>query len=382
MPQQAPRVLFVVPDISTEASGPSLTVPMLCRATNSYGAVTELHVLGNVPSRHSDLNVVSHQRNLPFLPLGLSRSMKEALKKRSHQFDIVHNNGLWLMPNIYSGNAAFTANAKLIFAPRGTFSDWAWQRSRIRKSIFWNLLQKKICSRVSIWHATSESEMRDIRRRGFRQPVAVIPNGIDVSSIPLQRKQPCVRTVLYLGRIHPVKGLEHLLNAWSQLEETFPDWQLEIAGPDSDSYLPSLKKLSAERKLRRCLFSGPVYGEDKRLKYRNACIYVLPSYSENFAMTVAESLAEGTPVITTRGTPWQGINSHSCGDWINLSVEELAGALQKLMCLSDSERDEMGRRGRKWMQDDFSWSSVGERFFTLCSWLIDGGTTPDFVYLK
>lgn len=243
------------------------------------------------------------------------------------------------------------------------------------KRIFWPLLQRPALRGAACFHATAESEYRDIRRLGFLQPVAIIPNGIDVPVLPDRSPHP-QRTLLFLGRIHVVKGLDMLLPAWRAVQENFPDWRLVIAGSDegyrgTSGYLAEVKALAQRLGLQRVEFPGPLYGQDKRQAYRNADLYVLPSYSENFGMTVAEALSVGTPVIVSRGAPWSGLEENGAGWWIEIGVPPLIASLKYALARSPAELACIGKQGRLWMQEQFSWRSIGARMTATYRWLCD-----------
>jgi glycosyltransferase involved in cell wall biosynthesis len=240
------------------------------------------------------------------------------------------------------------------------------------KRIFWPIVQRPSLEAVTCWHATAESEYEDIRRLGFRQPVAVVPNGIDVPHLPPKQVSD-VRTLLFLNRIHPKKGLDILLSAWRAIQNRYSDWRLAVVGPDNDGYLAKMQKLSNELKLKRVEFLGPLYGHDKWLAYQNADLFVLPTYSENFGITVAESLAAGTPVIVSQGAPWSGLSKHGAGWWTEIGVEPLVAVLEESLSQPREVLGVMGERGRKWMKDDFSWYGVGQIMAATYSWMLEGG---------
>jgi glycosyltransferase involved in cell wall biosynthesis len=234
--------------------------------------------------------------------------------------------------------------------------------------------------RASLLHATSEQEYRDIRAFGLRQPVVIVPNGIDLPAPVKRRERPShLRTLLYLGRIHPIKGIEILLRAWQPLAARHPDWQLRIVGPDSDSHQASLERLARQLGLDRITFAGPRFGADKQTEYAAADLYVLPSFTENFGMTVAEALAQGTPVVTTTGTPWAALREHGCGWMVTPDVDGLVSALDEALSQEPARLAEMGERGRAWMEHEFSWQRVATDFERAYRWLISGGTAPDFL---
>jgi glycosyltransferase involved in cell wall biosynthesis len=284
-----------------------------------------------------------------------------------------------MMPNVYPGCARRAGDVRLVISPRGTVSEWAWNHHRGRKWVMWRLLgQGSAMHAADAFHATSEEEYMDLRRLGFRQPVCVLPNGIDVPP-PAAKPAGERRTLLYLGRIHKKKGIDLLLKAWAAVEPRFPQWDLVIAGPDDGGWLAQYQALAVELKLARVTFPGPVYGQKKLALYRAAHLYVLPTHSDNYAMTVAEALAAGTPAIVTRGAPWAGLVAHGAGWWIDIGFEPLVAALEEALALPDARLGEMGCRGREWMARDFSWEGIGRQMAAFYEWLTGGCVLPKCV---
>jgi glycosyltransferase involved in cell wall biosynthesis len=209
--------------------------------------------------------------------------------------------------------------------------------------------------------------------------VAVIPNGVDIPAAgPMQHSER--RTLLFLGRVHPVKGVDILVRAWGQLEERFPEWDLAVVGPGEPEHVQLLVDLAVSLKVLRATFAGPLYGLEKIRAYQTADLFVLPTHSENFGMAVAEALAAGCPVITTKGAPWEGLVEHRAGWWIEIGVEPLRSALGEAMSQGRDRLAEMGVRGRAWMQRDFSWDSIAAELLTSYRWLRDGGSRPEWIY--
>jgi glycosyltransferase involved in cell wall biosynthesis len=310
--------------------------------------------------------------------------MRRGLRKTTT--DLLHNHGVWMMPNIYAGIAAREAQLPLVFAPRGMFSEWAMASSWGRKSIaWWCLGQRRAVAAATCFHATSESEAQDIRRLGLTQPIAVVPNGIDIPEIEddERAKDSDGRLrLLFLSRIHPKKGLFTLLRAWQQLEHRYPEWDLILAGPDDGGHLKEVQAMVKELALRRVAFPGPVYGNAKQTLYRNANLFILPTHSENFGVAVAEALSYSLPVITTTGAPWGELEDRQCGWWIKLSEANLASVLQDAMALPENNRRGMGRRGRLWMQEKFCWPQIAKSMKGLYEWILGGGSPPAFVSTK
>ncbi|MCP9476180.1 MAG: glycosyltransferase, partial [Nitrospira sp.] len=263
--------------------------------------------------------------------------------------------------------------------PRGTLSPWAMASGSFVKRFFWPLVQKPAISMAACFHATAESEYADIRRLGFRQPVAIIPNGIDIPE-PIPKCEQPWRTLLFLSRINPKKGLDLLLSAWHAVQEQFSDWRLVIAGPsDSRGYLEKMQALAAQLKLERVEFIGEVKGAQKWETYCQADLFVLPTHSENFGNVVAEALASGIPAIVSKGAPWAGLVEKRAGWWIEIGVAPLVEALKQALALSPDELSEMGQRGRRWMQDEFSWDSLGLKMAHTYEWIVRGSARPEWV---
>jgi glycosyltransferase involved in cell wall biosynthesis len=380
------KVVHVVPNVSEEASGPSYSVPSLARAIGRYEhEVALLSVRGRaLPASPGFVHRV-YPRALILPRLWRSPALARALAREAQRCDVLHSHSLWVMPNIYPGWVALPAATPLVVSPRGTLSPWALNHSRYRKKLVWALLQGRVVRAAACLHATAEQEYRELRELGLRQPVCVIPNGIDVptlSALDEPERGGAPRILLYLGRLHVKKGIDRLLRAWTALAPARPDWCLWIAGPDDGGHEPELRALAASLRAPRVTFAGPVYGEEKRALYRRAALHVLPSHSENFGMTVAESLASGTPVIATRATPWSGLVREGCGFWIPLGVEPLIEALREATRLEPKELLGLGARGRAWMQRDFSWDSVAREMAAVYRWLRSGGAAPSSVHLR
>jgi glycosyltransferase involved in cell wall biosynthesis len=256
----------------------------------------------------------------------------------------------------------------------------ALQFSRRRKQLMWSCLQKRAVQAASCLHATSEQEYQDIRKFGLRQPIAVVPNGVDVPPWIDDRIRPGLRTVLYLGRIHPKKGLDRLVNAWAHVERLRPHWTLRLVGPDENGYLELLRRQASQLGLSRISFEAPLFGQLKCEAYQAAEIFVLPTLNENFAMTVAEALAHGTPVICTKGAPWRDLETNGCGWWISHDIEVLAETLIQATSREPQELITMGKKGREWMLRDFSWKTLAAKMADVYRWLSEGGATPDSIH--
>ncbi len=376
-------VIHVVPSIIKEASGPSYSVTRLCEAISAKGEDVALHVLEPVPEIPSKTYKIHAHQALPLVPrLGVSFHMQKALAESAKTAQIMHNHSLWMMPNIYPGKAVNNTKCRLIISPRGTLSGYALNRSKWLKKAVWAFGQGDTLKKAMCIHATAEIEFHEIRQKGLGAPVAIIPNGINV---PEEQKQSRPannpKRLLFLGRIHPKKGVDMLLKAWADVEKLYPEWELHIVGPDNEGYLSQMQALSRELNVKKVVFPGPIYGNEKDRIYFSADLFVLPTHSENFGLTVAEALAHGVPAIVTKGAPWAGLEINNCGWWIDIGKESLTECLREAMSKTDNELSAMGEQGRAWMKRDFSWEQIGEMMHKTYEWVLGGGQPPDWVLI-
>jgi glycosyltransferase involved in cell wall biosynthesis len=380
------RLIHVIPYVGWEASGPTYTTLRLTRALAQNGHdVRLLSVLdGQVDSAGKFQHNV-YPRSRLLAAMWRSPELWRALRSSAPGADVLHSHGMWTLPNVYAGWARRVSSAPLVISPHGTLSAWALGHSRWKKRAVWTLLQGRVVRSAACLHATAENEYREFRDLGLRQPVCVIPNGVDVpeavAATPIRTPNRSERTLLYMGRLHAKKGVDRLLRAWAVIENERPGWGLRVVGPDDGGHGAELRALARALGLARATFVGPVFGEDKWREYGAADAYVLPTHSENFGLTVAEALAAGTPVITTRGAPWSGLARERCGLWIEQGLEPLVVALREITALEPADLAAWGARGRAWMLEDYRWDTIVEQMTDVYRWLCAGGPTPKSVRL-
>jgi glycosyltransferase involved in cell wall biosynthesis len=180
-----------------------------------------------------------------------------------------------------------------------------------------------------------------------------------------------------MSRIHPVKNLAGLLQAWAMLRpEVVKGWRLRIAGPDEGGHGKEIEALIQTLGLQDSVeLIGPVGEDRKAAVYQSADLFVLPSFSENFGVVVAEALTHSLPVITTRGTPWSGLVTNGCGWWIDIGTEPLTQALQEAMSLSCDKRRAMGVRGREYVRQ-YDWAHIAQQTIEVYRWVLGQGQKP------
>lgn len=378
----------IMASIADRSAGPTYSVSRLAQALAARGNHTSLYTVDGQATDKvlNGVHIRSFKHDFEWAPiaskLGFSRGLKSALKTDGKNV-VFHGHGLWRMANIYPGRIGSNSDAKLILSPRGMLGSAALAFSGLQKRLFWALAQKSVLERVFCFHATSQSEFEEIRAVGMLAPIAIIPNGIDVpeelpaNSIETSKE---VRTVLYLGRIHPKKGIDRLIRAWATVSTAYPDWRLRIIGPSELGHVDQLLRLVKSLGLERVSFEEATYGLQKIKAYREADLFVLPTLNENFGLVVAEALAEGTPVISTNGAPWSGLRNNGCGWYVGQGHEQIAKAMTAAMACSREELQRMGYRGHSWMRRDFSWETVAAKMEAVYEWGNGSAALPDFVF--
>jgi len=275
--------------------------------------------------------------------------------------DIVHINGIWSPQNWAFQNEAQKLGIKVIVSPHGMLEPWILAHNPIKKKIALFLYQKSALKKSLCLHATAQMEAENLQALGFKNPIHIIPNGIHLRDVKKLKEKYGTKKMIFMSRIHPKKGIELLLDAWRT--SNTEGWTLEIAGSGEEEYVISLIQSTVD--LENVHFVGPKYGEEKWDFLRSADVMVLPTHSENFGIVVAEALAVAVPVITTHGTPWEDLEIHKCGWWIDLSVTNLEKALFKVFNAPTMLLEMMGKHGRDLIVKKYDIKTVGKKMVEL-----------------
>lgn len=357
------RVLHVITSLSRDGGGPARSVQGLVAGLNAVGIDAWLLSLrrGDEPW----VDGVSHFVNgEPF----------ENVAARIRP-DVVHIHGLWSFLLHRCAMICRRWRIPYVMAPRGMLEPWSLQQKWLKKHLARFVYQDRDLKCAAALHATAESEAEQFSRLGFNNPVIVSPNGVNVPAMPLSSLVPrptsknnqTHRRVLFVSRMHPKKGVLELVEAWklvvSRQSSVVSRWMCElvytVSGDLEKEYEAKVKARVKELGLEDpFVFTGALNDEEKWQAYGRAGLFVLPTYSENFGIVVAEALWAGVPVITTKGTPWKELEERKCGWWIDIGVEPLAAALEKAIALTDEERREMGEHGRRLVEEKYTWDAV------------------------
>lgn len=375
------NVLHVIPGLHEPSSGTATFMQALlghlCRfVTPQLAALSPIKI-----SFSPEVFVKEFRwRTFPVFSLGRSPELYDYLKTETREVDIVHSHGLWMLPCIYPEFARRGTAAKLIVMPHGTLSQYALKRSWWKKRLMLLLGQKRTLRNADLLIATSQAEYQDFRNFGLRQPIAIIPIGIDLPAPIVVKKQ---KKLVFLSRLDQTKGIELLIRVWKTIANDHPDWKLEIAGPLNSEYAQKMVALAQSLQCERLQFVGELIGADKERFLSEASCFVLPTFSENFGIAIAEALACSTPVITTQGAPWKGLETHGAGWWIPSNDElALCTAMKEAMKSSSEALQQKGERGRAWMEREFSWERIASQYVEAYEWMLGQRPRPSFVHLN
>ena len=316
--------------------------------------------------------------------LGYCREVPAILDSLPSQH-VVHVHGLWRLHYLQSARYALARSIPLIVSVHGMLLGGALRQRAALKRIGRWLFQDAVLRGAHCLHATSSAEAEAIRGLDFRGPIAVVPWGVRPAASPspsqsLASDSSRRRVVLYLGRLHPTKGLEPLLRAWAQVRERFAAWHLVVAGYDRGSSRSTLVALATELGIAEAVtFGSPVQGSAREQLFADASLVVVPSPAENFGFVVPEALVRGVPVIATQGSPWSSLAAGACGWWVPPGASSLAAALAEALSQSPRTLREMGEHGRRLARDRYTWDRVAGSMVHLYEWTLGRRDEPAFV---
>jgi len=387
------RIAFVTSYLDDRFGGPVTVVKKLGEALAqagheiSYWAPGEDATDGDFAPARASVHLCGHSWPRSWYR---SRKLPQALSSALHSIDLVHISELWSHPIYAASRVARAKGIPYILRPAGCLEPWGLSSGylkSLKKRLYINLAGRSIMDKAACLQASSDREAESVRRVGYRGPVTVIPNGVDLDNngagpAEAERYWPDLKdrpVVLFMSRLSPEKGLDLLIPLWADLVkmQRFADAILMVAGPDYRGYAKTVKMLIRRHQVESSVrMIGMLQGQEKLALLRRADVFVLPSYSESFGIVVPEALACGTPVVTTTGTPWRRLETVGAGRWVAPTKPELAAALLELLDMTPSQRDVMGRRGRTLIAAEHSWDEIAVRFVRLCDRVLEGMPIP------
>jgi glycosyltransferase involved in cell wall biosynthesis len=264
---------------------------------------------------------------------------------------IFHIHGVWMHAQYTAAKIASKRNTPFVLSPHGMYEPWLWEEGKLKKKLYFNLVSRSAFAKARYIHAITPEEQKNLQKLFPKTEVVCIPNAVEIEEM-VERKEPLRPYFLFLGRIHSKKGLELLIDVFASLKTL--DFDLKIAGPEN-TYASQLKEKVKQLNDSRIEFLGAVRGQEKKQLFRNAHVFVAPSYSEVVGMVNLEAAMMGTPVITTHQTGLLNEWSHNGGILINPNREELRNAMVDASKWTNQERDTAGKKLREFVIKEYSW---------------------------
>lgn len=373
------KLLHVIPSLAKVKGGPTQILLEIVRALRDKGCDTEIVTTNDNGSEVLDVPLYQRVQYehvpvwfLPrtFLPMKefiFSTALTGWLGEHLTEYDLVHTHYLFSYAPTCAAALARFHKIPYIATPYGMLTPWALNHKRLKKQVYSPIERRNLNQAVAIHCATPE-ESRDVRNFGVQAPTFVVPYGVNLPTYQFQSKQsirerynikPGTPIVLFLSRLHPKKRPDLLLQALSKLTSLNYDFHLILAGSGESDYLAYLTNLVSSLGLaRRTTIPGFVTGADKDLLLQGSDIFVLPSFSENFGIAVAEAMAAGVPVIVTPDVQIApDIAEANAGLVVEGELDTLVRAIQELL-ISPNRRTELGENGKRLVSRRYSWSAI------------------------
>lgn len=353
------KILIYITGIDLSGGGPSRSVPMLVKGLAEMGGDVTL-----MTQRSENMNTHALDgttAKLHILDVFKSEDVERFMRRE--KFDIVQLQSMWDLRYHKIAKICRRLNIPYIETPRGMLEPWSLAQKKWKKRLALWLYQMSDLNHAACIYTTADEEAKNVKALGVKAPCSVIPNGIEIDSYKCRTSIDVVKKqVLFLSRIHVKKGIELLLEAWSRIVSDFPGWTLLIVGNGEAAYIESLKAMVETLGVGETVtISEPVFGEAKVRLYQSSSLFVLPSYSENFGMVIAEAMSCGVPVITTRYCPWEILNETRTGWCIDLSVDNLTNTLRQAMGMNADKLYEMGQKASLLVSEKFDYRSVAKK---------------------
>ncbi len=383
-------VCMLAANLSRRAGGLSETIPATSFALKELGL--KIRMLGladeELPASeelHNEIQT-SLVSSLATPGMRIAPSLDRVLKQFSP--DVLHLNGLWLYPSVATLKWRLRTRRAVVISPHGMLDPWALRNSLWKKRLALKLFEIHNLRGALCLHALNQNELSAFRALGLKNPVAVIPNGVDLPNDHSEFKPPAFlanderKVILFLGRMHPKKGLVETLKAWSEVQKQNPllanDWVLVLAGWDDGGHVDILKQLTKNLGLNGAVvFAGPVFGQEKERLLAHSNAFILASHSEGLPMAILEAWAHSVPVLMTRACNIpEGFEAGAALE-IPTEPKQMAGILGN--ALSDPQLPTLGAAGRELVERHFTWSKVAHELSGVYSWICKKGPRPECV---
>lgn len=369
--------------LDVNAGGPAMSTYNTLLGLNKKGIDAEImmYPLSNNGKLKGN-NVKVHYAKAPLEhKLAYSPTLKKEIKALG-DYDIYHAQGVWQFPTYAIADVARSFNKPYIITPRGMLYPQDIRKSnKYFKLLSLNLRLLKDLNKAACVQVTCIEEMRYCRELGITSPIAVIPNPIEIKEYTEHKKNNKFR-LAYLGRLSPRKNVESLIYAFYELKDISKDIELLIIGSGDDKYEHFLKNEVKRLRLDNVRFTGFLSGKEKDEAIASVSVLAMPSEFENLGNVILEGLIRRIPCIATKGSPWEELETHKCGWWVDYNQQAITEAVKKAIQTSEQELNEMGIRGRELVINNYSIEEVAKKIKSLYEWICKNNNKPDYIYTK
>lgn len=304
----------------------------------------------------------------------------------SSNADILHIHGLWRFPHLFINTWDKKRKSPILCTPHGMLDPYIIAKQGKLKRYISSLFFDSALNKITCFHALCKKEALDIRAYGLTQPIAIIPNGVELPTSIIHTTIDKKKQLLYLGRIHPKKGIDLLLYAIKNIAENnihfFEDWHIDIVGWDHENTLCKLKKIIEKNNLCNYItFHGELYGDKKNEIFSSANAFILPSHGEGLPMSILEAWSWKLPVLMTEQCNLPEGFKYEAAIKIEDNTQSVINGLYQLFHMSESQLNTMGENGYKLVKTHFSWECSAQKMVELYNWLTKKGKKPEFIYL-
>jgi glycosyltransferase involved in cell wall biosynthesis len=388
------KVLHLLPSIGPERGGPTQVAINLVKslrqtgveveiATTNDNEVTVLDVPLNQRVEYEQVPVWFFPRFPPQTKTFLfSTEITRWLYQHVREYDLIDIHYLFCYPSTFAAIVAQYYRVPYTMRTMGQLAPWALAQKRLKKQLYTNLVERRNLNQAAAIHCTSIAEAEDVSNCGIKAPKLVIPLGVNFPQ-SLPDAKPKLRhryhisdqtpIVLFLSRLHYKKRPDLLIQALSQLAAQEKEFHLMIAGSGEPGYLAYLRSLVGSLGMNdKVTFTGFVMGQDKELLLQGSDLFVLPSYSENFGIAIAEAMSAGLPVIITPGVQIAPeIAEAKAGLVIEGNLNTLQNAIAQLLD-SPSLRQQLGENGKRLVRQRYCWDSIAHQLVATYQAIIAG----------
>ena len=380
------EVLHIVPTLSPLDGGTTSSVLDLATGLQRLGvSVTVATTTGHGKEDFSwkdgesvereGVRIVYFRRHWP-KSWKYSPGMRRWLQESISRYDILHTHSLFCYPEIPAINSAKSQGIPVVLSPAGMHDAWSLSQRRWKKLPYYHLIERRVLRKTDVIHVTAESEKRGFISTPYYDKCVVIPLGVKVDNCVVGPKVKKAKglDLLFLARIHPKKGLPVLFRSISSLLALGMDVRLTIAGDGDPQYVADMKELCRTLGIwEHVQFIGFVEGEAKQDLICRSDLYVLPSYQENFGISVVEAMAYGLPVIITDQIGISG-DIVRFGAGVVVPADSEKDVVEAIVKLSDGKRSEdAGQAGISLFEREYSYINQAKKMLSVYKRLLKGG---------